>query len=261
MKHTVIGKVEEYILDNLERHGALMFSLIDPLDYRDVDHAVNTAVQANEGGADVILIGGSMGVQGELLDDITRRIKENVNIPVILFPGNIGTITRYADAIYFMSLMNSRNPYWITMAQTLAAPIILKSKIEPLPVGYIVVEPGGTVGWVGDVNLIPRNKPKVAAALAMSAQFTGSRFIITDTGSNPPTGPIPLEMISYVSRSITVPYIVAGGIKTPDTAAAIIKAGGDIVQIGTLLERSSDVKEQVSKIVHSIREAARSKPK
>ncbi|MCD6279948.1 geranylgeranylglyceryl/heptaprenylglyceryl phosphate synthase [Candidatus Micrarchaeota archaeon] len=253
------GKVEKYILDRLDQYGALMFSLIDPLDYPDIDHAVETAKQANEGGADIVLVGGSMGVQGDVLDDVTRRIKENVNVPVILFPGNIGTITRYADAIYFMSLMNSRNTYWITMAQTLAAPVILKSKIEPLPVGYIVVEPGGTVGWVGDVNLIPRNKPKVAAALAMSAQFTGSRFIITDTGSNPPQGHIPLDLISMVKHSITVPYIVAGGIKTSDAAVNIVKAGADIVQIGTMLEKSSNVKEKVNKIVKAIREEGKKK--
>lgn len=248
------GKVERYVLETLETQGALMFSLIDPLDYPSIDKAAETAKLANEGGTDLILVGGSMGVQGDVLDEVTKKIKEVVNVPVILFPGNIGTITRYADAIYFMSLINSRNTYWMTMAQTLAAPVILKSKIEPLPVGYIVVEPGGTVGWVGDVNLIPRNKPKVAAALAMSAQFAGSRFIITDTGSNPPQGHVPLDLVSMVRKSITVPYIVAGGIRSPEAAANIIKAGADIIQIGTMLEKASDVKDKVTKIVRAVRE-------
>jgi len=31
------GKVEKYILDRLDQYGALMFSLIDPLDYPDID--------------------------------------------------------------------------------------------------------------------------------------------------------------------------------------------------------------------------------
>jgi len=65
-------------------------------------------------------------------------------------PGNIATITRYADAIYFMSLLNARNPYWIIQAQMLAAPIIKHLKLETLPVGYIVVAPGGT-GRLGRV--------------------------------------------------------------------------------------------------------------
>jgi len=56
---------------------------------------------------------------------------------------------------------------------------------------------------------------------------------------------------------IKVPYIVAGGIKTPDSAASIVKAGGDIVQIGTLLEKSSNVKDRVNKIVKAIREEGR----
>lgn len=252
-------KIEKYINEELDAKGGLLFSLIDPDDYDTLDKAVNTAKLSCEGGADVILMGGSISAQGEMLDKAAKQIKENINVPLILFPGNIATITKYADAIYFMSLLNSRNPYWISHAQTLAAPVIKHSGIEPLPLGYIVVEPGGTVGWVGDVNLIPRHKPKIAAALAMGAEYTGNRFILTDAGSNPSTGHIPLEMVRTVSKSINVPYIVAGGIKTAESAGDIIKAGADIIQVGTALENSDDVKNKVKKMVNAVREAAKSK--
>ena len=94
----------------------------------------------------MVLLGGSIGVQGGMLDRVAKAIKDEIEVPLVIFPGNIGTITTNVDAIYFMSLLNSRNPYWITQAQMLAAPVIKKSGIEPLPVGYIVVQPGGTVG-------------------------------------------------------------------------------------------------------------------
>src|SRR3989344_3846883 len=103
-----IGKVEKYMLEKLRSDGAMLFALIDPLDHKDVESAA-------------------------------RRVKENVNVPVVLFPGNISTLTPYADAVYYMSLRNSRNPYWIAQAQTLAAHTVKKVGIEPLPVGYIVV--------------------------------------------------------------------------------------------------------------------------
>ncbi|MCW6159638.1 MAG: geranylgeranylglyceryl/heptaprenylglyceryl phosphate synthase [Candidatus Micrarchaeales archaeon] len=236
-----IGKVELYIHELLESKGAGLITLIDPVDYDTPDAAIKTAKATAEGGADIMLLGGSIGAQGELLDYVTKSIKESVDIPVVLFPGNIATISKYADAIYFMSLLNARNPYWIVQAQMLAAPLIRESKIEPLSLGYILVSPGGTAGWVGDAGLIPREKPKIAAALALTAQYFGYRMILTDTGSNPKLqgeGHIPNQMISAVKSVIDVPYIVGGGITTPLELKEVLAAGADMVQIGTAFEGS-----------------------
>jgi len=252
-----IGKVEKAINEMLEEKGALMFMLVDPVDYKDPESAARAGIDALEYGADCLLIGGSIGAQGELLDYVAKTVKEKFGSskPVVLFPGNIATITRYADAIYFMSLLNARNPYWLIQAQLLSAPIIRQIGIEPLPVGYIVVVPGGTVGWVGDVNLIPREKPKIAASLALAGEFLGNRFIVTDTGSNPRLqgyGPIPPQMIHAVKTVVNVPYIVAGGIITIKDLSTTLKAGADIVQIGTAFEKASSAKklaEQFAKVV------------
>ena len=246
-------KVENYIYGRLEEEKALLFSVLDPLDYPSLEDALKTAKNMDEGGADILLIGGSTGVQGEMLDDITKQIKKAVNIPVVFFPGNIGTVSKYGDAVYFMSMLNSRNPYWITGAQTLVAPMVKQYGVEPLSVGYMVVEPGGTVGWVGDANKIPRNKPQLAAATALAAQYLGFKFVITDAGSNPKEGHIPLEMITTVSSVLEVPYIVAGGIRTPEEAKAVIKAGADIVQVGTSFEKEGGA-DAVKKFVNAVRE-------
>jgi phosphoglycerol geranylgeranyltransferase len=254
-----MGKVESYIKDGIEKKGGLMFALIDPVDYKDPKEAIAAGLASAEGGADVVLIGGSMGAQGELLDGVVKSIKDKVNVPVVLFPGNISTVSRFADAVYFMSLLNSRNPYWISQAQMLAAPSVKKMGLEALPVGYIVVEPGGTVGFVGDVNLIPRNKPSIAAAYALSAEMSGHRIVLTDAGSAPANGHIPLEMITAVSRVLTVPYIVGGGVRTPEQAAAVIAAGAGAVQVGTALEKGGDNKKRVAEFVKAIREAGKKK--
>lgn len=252
------GKTEKYILEKLEENKALLFSLVDPLDYPSVEDAVKTAKNADEADADVILIGGSTGVQGEPLDIVAKNIKEEVSKPVVLFPGNIGTLTKYADAVYFMSMLNSRSPYWISGAQMLAAPMLKQYNVEPLPVAYTVIEPGGTVGWVGDAKLIPRNKPKIAAAYALAAQYMGFRFVITDAGSNPQNGHIPLEMVKAVSSLIDIPYIVAGGVRTPDEAESVIKAGADIIQVGTAFEKGGSV-EKIKEMVKAVREGAKSR--
>ncbi len=244
------GKVEKYIDETLESKGAMLFSLIDPIDYKSWKDIVNTAKAVDKGGADVLLIGGSSGVQGSMLDEVTKAIKESISIPIVLFPGNVATITKYADAIYFQSLLNSRNPYWHAQVQMLGAPIIKMAGIEPLPVGYILISPGGTAGWVGDANLVPQEKPKLAAALALTGQYLGNRLIVTDTGSNPRLqgcGPIPSEMIKAVKSTIDVPYIVGGGILSTKELATVYKSGADIVQIGTAFEQGASSASVVRK--------------
>ena len=253
------GKVERYIHEELATKRGLLFALIDPLDYKSPDDAVKTARNASEGGADIVLIGGSTGVQGEALDGVAKAIKQASSVPVVLFPGNIGTLTKYADAVYFMSMLNSRNTYWISEAQMLAAPMVKYSKIEPLPVAYVVVEPGGTVGWVGDAKRIPRSKPKIAAAFALAAEYMGFRFFITDAGSNPESGHIPLDMVSAVKSSITIPYIAAGGIRSPEQAKNVIKAGADIIQVGTAFEKESSV-AKIKEMVKAVRDGAKNRP-
>ncbi len=255
-----MGKVEIYIREKIEKDGAILSVLIDPIDYPSLDKAIAVAKISAEAGADLIVVGGSIGAQGKLLDEVVKRIKEKVKIPLVLFPGNIATISAYADAIFFMSLLNSRNPYWLTLAQTLAAPLIKEMKIEPLPTSYILVEPGGTAGWVGDANLVPRNKPKIARALALAGQFLGQRIIYTDAGSAA-FAPIPKEMVRVVSQAIEIPYLVGGGIKTPFQAGEIVEAGADWIQIGTAAEKAKDIKKLIGQFVKIIKQKGQSKKK
>jgi phosphoglycerol geranylgeranyltransferase len=255
-----IGKVEKYINDKISKDGGILSIIIDPCDYTKPENAIKTGVLSHKVGVDIIAVGGSIGAQGELLDNVTKQIKENVNVPVVLFPGNIATITRYADAIYFMSMLNSRNIYWISHAQTLAAPLIKQIGIEPLPMGYIMIEPGGTAGWVGDANVVPRNKPKIAASLALAGQYLGNRIIFTDAGSAA-YEPVPLEIVTAVRKAIDIPYLVAGGIRTPKQAGDIIKAGADWVQIGTAAEKTRDVEKLIQQFVKIIKTEGKKKLK
>ena len=252
----MIGKVEKYILEKLEKNKALLFTLIDPDDHS-LDNAVLTAKNANEAGADLVLIGGSTLSSQEHLDQVAKRIKEVINVPLVLFPGNISWLTRYADATYYMSLLNSRNPYWISGAQTKAAPFLGKLGIEPISVAYLVVEPGGTVGKVAEVDLIKRKDPQKAAAAALAAQYMGFHFVITDTGSNPKEGHVPLEMIKAVSSSIDIPYTVAGGVRTPEQAKNVIKAGADAIQIGTAFEKGKGSIQKIKEMVKAVRDGAK----
>lgn len=255
-----MGKIHDILLENLAKKGALLAALVDPIDYKSPEQAIASGKAAAENGADYVLLGGSIGVQGEILDHVAKELKSQISVPLILFPGNISTVTRYADAVYFMSLVNSRNPYWISQAQMLAAFSVAKLGIEALPTGYIVCEPGGTVGHVGDVNLVPRAKPQIAAAHALACQMMGMKFVLTDSGSAPANGPVPPEFARVVASSISVPYIIGGGVRTPEQASSLIKAGADILQVGTALE-SGDAKKTTRLLADAIHDAGKGRKK
>ncbi len=241
--------VEDYIREVLKTRK-LHLTLIDPEEQKP-DAALRTAQNAVLGGTDGIMLGGSTTNSSEL-DATAKTLQENVDVPIILFPGNISGVSKYADAIFFMSLLNSTNPYWITGAQALGAPIIKKLGIETISMGYLVVEPGGTVGWVGDAKLIPRNKPDIAVAYAMAAEFLGMKLFYLEAGSGA-SQHIPLEMIAKVKKMTNLIVIVGGGIRDGVTASKMAKAGADIIVTGTVVENSSKVEDKIEEIVNSIR--------
>ena len=239
-------KVKKYINERLESRKTLLFGVIDP-DLSDEKASTELATAFYEGGADAIVIGGSTGVQGTELDTFVKTISEQIEIPIILFPGNLGNITKYADAIYYMSLMNSDYTYWISGAQAIAAPIIKKLGLEPLPTAYLVLEPGETVGWVGRARPLPRKKPELIYSYSLAAKYLGKQYVILESGSGAPE-PAPLDVIRMVA-STGLTTIIAGGVKTKKQIEDISKAGGNIIHIGTIVEKAENKVEKVKELV------------
>ncbi len=250
------GKVERYYAEKLESEGALLFSLIDP-DKMYLEKGVAIAKESYEQGADAILIGGSIGAGGSILDETCRMIKEEVSIPIVLYPGNISGLTAYADATYFMHMLNSRDVYWHSTAQIQGAPIVERLKIEAIPTSYVVFEPGRAVGWIGNANLVPRERADLAYACALAAKYMGSHVLITDSGSGAEDEP-PLNLIAACAKACAKQlfYFYGGGVRTPEQAAGVIKAGADGIQIGTAFEEG-----KVSDKIRRIKEAVKAEGK
>lgn len=240
--------IENYLNETLKEHK-LHFTLIDP-DEQTSQEAVEIAKQAKKARSDAILVGGSITDQ-EDLNITVKSIKEEVDLPVILFPGNISGVSKYADALLFMSLLNSTNPYWITGAQALSAPSIKKMGIETIPMGYLIIEPGGTVGWVGDSKPIPRKKSDLAVAYALAAEFLGMRVIYLEAGSGADSH-IPVDFIMKVKKLTNLMVIVGGGIKTAQDALEVKEAGADIIITGTVVEETDDTYKKIKELTDVI---------
>ncbi len=239
---SIQGKTFAALQDKLAKQKGLLFMQLDPPNYS-LEQAGKVAKIGQENGLDAIAVGGSVGAQGELLDNTIKAIKENCSLPVILFPGNIATLSKYADAVYFMSMLNSTDPYYISGAQIASSAIVKRMELEAIPTSYIIIEPGRAVGWMGRAQPVPRSQPYLAVITALAGQYLGSHLIILESGGGADS-PAPKEMVSMVKKSIDVPLLVAGGVRTPELAYETIKAGADIVQVGTPFEQAkSDPKK------------------
>ena len=248
----MIGRIEKYLLNRIQEDGAIHLTLIDP-EKVTVQIASQIASMAESCKTAAIMVGGSTLNSTSHLDNVTKAIKERINIPVILFPNDVTGISRHADAIWFMSLLNSKDPYFLAGAQILGAPLVKKFFLEAIPLGYIVVGEGGTVGAVGRVRPIPLNQPELAVAHALTAQYFGMRFVYLEAGSGVKQ-PVPIEMIRRVRDVVSIPLIVGGGIKTGKQVTEIIRAGADIIVTGTVAENPDVKRGKILELVDCTRD-------
>ncbi|MBY0433643.1 MAG: geranylgeranylglyceryl/heptaprenylglyceryl phosphate synthase [Cyclobacteriaceae bacterium] len=242
------------ILDILQqRHRAGKKSiavLIDPDKADDAGKLKHLINLANENCIDFFFVGGSL-ITTPNLSEVIQHIKEDVNIPVVLFPGSSLQIDPSADAILFLSLISGRNPDLLIGQHVQAAPILKNNRIEVLPTGYMLISSGRTtsVAYISNTTPIPEDKYSLAACTALAGEMLGLRLIYLDAGSGAEREISP-RMISAVRKSISVPMIVGGGINTPQKALSALEAGADMIVIGNALEKSPDLLTDISDKVY-----------
>ena len=228
-----------YLTRVVEERGAGYLVLIDPdeLTSPDVARLADTAQSA---GVDAFLVGGSL-LMSNRLDKTVQRLREISGLPTILFPGASNQLSRYADAILFLSLVSGRNPEYLIGEHVRAAPIVREYDLEPIPTAYLLIE-GGThtsVQFMSGTHPIPREKPDIAMAHALAAQYLGMRLLYLEGGSGARWA-VPDELVQSVHEYVDLPIAVGGGITAPETAAAKVRAGASFVVTGNVLERDPD---------------------
>jgi len=215
--------------------------LVDPDKAEDSTRLQQLIHLASENCIDFFFVGGSL-VTTTNLSNVINQIKENVNIPVILFPGSSLQIDPGADGILFLSLISGRNPDLLIGQHVIAAPILKNNNMEVMPTGYILINSGKTtsVAYISNTTPIPDDKYSLAACTAMAGEMLGLQMIYIDAGSGAEKE-ISAKMISSVRKAIGVPLIVGGGINTVQKALTALEAGADMIVIGNALEKDPDL--------------------
>ena len=227
--------IYKHILNTIIKNKACFAILIDP-DNLNNDQFPDYLNKCEENGVDLVFIGGSLMLDG-LFDQKVKRIKSVTNVPLIIFPGGLNQISRFADAILFLSLISGRNPEYLIGSQVVAAPTIKKFNIEAISTAYMLIESGQTTSaeFMSGTKPIPRNKTDIGIAHAMAAELLGFKLIYLEAGSGADTS-VPKEMINGIASSVNIPIIVGGGIKSPEIAYEKVTAGAKIVVIGNHFE-------------------------
>ncbi|MBE6528125.1 MAG: geranylgeranylglyceryl/heptaprenylglyceryl phosphate synthase [Thermoplasmata archaeon] len=229
--------VKQYMLDKIA-NGTIHAALIDP-EKQSAEKAGEIAKMMKGAGTDVIFVGGSSGVTKENLSATAKAIKEASGLPVILFGAMPDALNEELDAIFFMQVVNSVDPRFVTFGQVVAAPIIAKLGVEPISLGYVIVEPGMTVARVTSAKVVGQDEIEKAVAYALACKMFGFEFIYFEAGSGADR-PIPPAMIKAIKSAVDLPLIIGGGIRTPEAAEAARLAGADIVVTGTVIEQGAN---------------------
>lgn len=241
--HTLTGK---------KAQGKKSFAvLIDPdkVNKPVLDDLVKRCTDAK---VDYLLVGGSLVISNHL-DECVQHIKQQCDIPVILFPGSPNQVSKYADALLYLSLISGRNPELLIGQHVISAPFVKQSGLEIMSTGYIVVDGGAptTVSYISNAAPVPADKNEIAMCTAMAGEMLGMKLIYMDAGSGAKK-PITENMIEAVAKQISIPLIIGGGITEPEKAYLNCKAGADVIVVGNAIEKDASLIKEMSDAVHSV---------
>ena len=175
-----------------------------------------------------------------------KLIKETTIIPVVLFPGNSSHIVNEADGILLLSLISGRNADGLIGQHVVSAPTLKSSGLEIIPTGYMLIDSGKptSASYISNTTPIPYSKDEIAVCTAMAGEMLGLKYIFMDGGSGAEQ-PISVSMIKKVKESIDIPLLIGGGIRNGAQAKSALKAGADIIVVGTAIENNKSILKEI----------------
>lgn len=241
--------IYEFVLSAMNEGRKLLAILLDP-DKINSDTLVETMNKVNNSTVDFIFVGGS-SVEERATDKLVQQLKDLTSLPIIIFPGNYEQITSHADAILFLSLISGRNPEYLINQQIKAVPFLQKSELEVIPTGYILIDGGKetAVQRVSETKPISAKNINEITQTAVAGMYMGNKLIYLEAGSGA-LHPVNPNVINSVRKSVDIPLIIGGGIRSRKELLEAYKNGADVVVIGTAFEENSNFLTKFMKNEH-----------
>lgn len=222
------------------RSGTGFLWLIDP-DKIDPSRPDPRWERASKLGVTAFLVGSSQNGNPHYHDRISC-LREHTQLPLILFPGAASQVSPHVDAVFFLSLLSGRNPDYLVGEQVKGTPLIRDYRIESIPTGYLLIDTGtsSSVARESGTDPIPQDEVETICNHALCAEYMGKSLVYLEAGSGAGRAIAP-RVIERVRKSISIPLVVGGGIKTAEQIYSVASAGADFVVVGTALELDSSV--------------------
>ena len=184
-----------------------------------------------------MLIGGS-NIIDDKYEERIKYIKDNTDLPLIVFPGSSIQITKQIDTILYLNLISGRNPKFLIEEQVKGSLDIYNYNITPIPTAYILLDgknPSSVFKYSNTKPLSMGNKDKILKH-ALAGQYLGNELIYFDNGSGA-KNKIDIKLLEYLKKYISIPIVIGGGLETNKDIEEVIDAGASYVVLGTYFEK------------------------
>jgi putative glycerol-1-phosphate prenyltransferase len=225
--------------------------LIDPDKITDLDGLLDMAMEAARLGVDYFFVGGSL-ISNDVLSPVIRSLKP-MDVPVIIFPGHYTHVVPEADAILLLSLISGRNADYLIGQHVQAAMSLKKSGIEVIATSYMLVGSASdsSVAYVSNTQPIPFEKTDIAVSTAMAGEMLGHKLVFLDAGSGAKHS-VTGDMIAAITREVSCPIVVGGGIRSAREMIEKFNAGADVVVVGNALEEDTSLLEDLCRELNAL---------
>ena len=214
--------------------------LIDPEKTLMQEHLIPLLEKAKFAKVDFIFVGGSTATRSEV-EQCISFIKSETDIPVLIFPGSGSQLSKEADGLLFLNLLSGRNPDFLIGHQVASAEEVYQMNLEVIPTSYLLIDGGKmtSVAYVSQTTPIPRDQHNIALKTAIAGYLMGQKLTFLDAGSGA-IYPVPEELVSKISKTLTTPVIVGGGVRDIQSIEKLATAGANIIVIGNKIEENID---------------------
>jgi putative glycerol-1-phosphate prenyltransferase len=235
------------ILKKINNSNGEIAVLIDPEKTFKKEQIEKLINKINVSNISFIFVGGST-LKKINLDPIIKQIKNLSKVPIIIFPGNHTQVSPHADGIFYLSLLTTKNPQFLIEEQIKSTPKIIKSKIDVIPTGYILLDETGK----SSTSKITQNNTHITSKkellnLSFTAKFLGKKMLIFDKGSGSKNK---FQNIDFkeIKEKTNLPIIVGGGVKTTKEIIRLKKLGSNIIIVGNFIEENLDFLDEIKKL-------------
>ncbi len=209
------------------------FVLIDP--QKNVNH-LRIVEQCNRHSVSGIMIGGSSTVI-EGFSDFVSMIRSSTDLPLILFPGSHYQVDCSADAIFLLSLLNSKNTKYLIGEHLSAAKQIYNSNLDIITTAYLIITDNMELSVARESKMIPLRqdmKDKLSEYYS-AASIMKFDILYLEAGSGADK-PLSASTVKNAKSIFKGPVVTGGGIRTVKQAREILDAGSDCIVTGNIVE-------------------------